>query len=968
MNNILQILLSPLSKLSESTKEQSKALKTMSDILVKWDTEYEIGKEIKTQTVLLADIKQLLIQQNKQLFGKNNKKEAQDKDKAILGDASKFKALKDTAGLAAMVIGVSIAIVGASLILSTVTAISPMQIVTALAIAGLILLITPAFVKIGDAFFGSKLEEKTDKEGSSKSMTNKGGFLGIAGGLVGLLGMLSVVVIASYLVQLIGQPSVANIITALVISVLFIPLAYAYSLVTKELAKGMGTKTAKVDGEKMSVTDTSGIWALAGAGLLSIVGLIGAVVLSSWLLMLTGQPTGAQFLVALGVAIIMIPLAFAMGRIMDNLIESGIKPNKDGLKMIGLALLVIVTGIVGLVAASWILQMINTNLTMQHFLVALGVGISLIPVAWAMGMLINKLVDAGIKPDMSGVKMIFMAGLAIAMMAGGIVGAAWILLALPDPAQMLAKMPPLMWSVTVGLSMLAFSLSYALILKAMKGASIAEMLLAGAALVIMSLAILGVAWLFTHLPDKWNGPDYEWSFKIGLALLMFAIPFALISLLVNKFKLTTKTLLQAVMAVVIISLAIFLVAWVFTLLPDQFNAPPEKWSLSAAIVIGAFGVALAKLGKVMGGAAGIEAIAYAAAGAIIVAVAILAIAWIFNWLPDMGEIGGNIANLIVVPINKLIDVLVRIKDEIGVQNLVPLAIGIGAISLSLLLLAGATAGLAAGGVLAALGQAASDFIGGISEFFGGSKPKGPLEVLDHLLHRRKRIAELAPALEAVAIAARGIITVASAGTTLGNILRPIYTYGEKAYSNLFFIAKAIDDIDVKSIVTMANPFAKISSAMNVIGSQPINSMKAATHFAKVLSESSFDKQAVALEKIAKAYKSIAESTKEINQISIDKTTNMIKALGYLSNNGAQGAIDKLGDNLIKAIEELGNLLEKYIEADGGKDKGGSLIDIDFGGGKGGSKVDMTPVVNAISQLKTQLTTTGVKISNTEDFG
>ena len=139
MNNILQVLLSPFTKLGNSAAEQTRARTSMEAIIKKWDTEYKVAEEIQRQTVLLGDIKQLLVQQNKQLFGRKNNKKEEDKgrDQALLGDASKFKALKDTAGMAAMVIGISIAIVGASLILSTVTPISPMQIVTALAVAGL---------------------------------------------------------------------------------------------------------------------------------------------------------------------------------------------------------------------------------------------------------------------------------------------------------------------------------------------------------------------------------------------------------------------------------------------------------------------------------------------------------------------------------------------------------------------------------------------------------------------------------------------------------------------------------------------------------------------------------------------------------------------------------------------------------------------------------------------------------------
>lgn len=965
MNNILQVLLSPLTKLAGGLSEQTRALTSMETILMKWDKAADVGAEIKEQTVLLGDIKALLQEQNRHFgVGTKRKDEGKEKDKMILGDASKFKALKDTAGLAAMVIGVSIAIVGASLILSTINPMSPMQIVTALAIAGLLLLITPAFVKIGDSFFGSTLEAKTDKDGASLSATSKGGFLGVAGALLGLLGMLSIVVMSSYLLQLVGQPSGIQLLTALAISVLFIPLAFAYSLIAKELAKGVGKKGVEFEGMGANMTDTSGIWSLAGAGLLAIIGLVGAVVLSSYLLMLIGQPSGMQLLIAIGIAIIMIPLAFALGNIMKTLNENKVKGDMEGVKMVGMAMLVLVAGVVGLVAASWILQMVNTNLTAKHFIAAILVGISMIPVAFAMGMLLNSLTKAGIEPNMKGVGMILMAGLALAVMAGAIVGAAWLLLALPDPNQMLAKMPPFLWAVTVGLAMVAFAFSYALILQAMKGATIGEMLLAGAALVIMALAILGVAWMFTHLPDTWNGPDFMWSLKIGVALLAFAIPFALISVLVNKMSLSTTDLLKALMVTVVLSIAIFLVAWVFTLLPSSYNNPPLEWTMGAAAAIAAFGGIITVLAKIGGGTPqGLIGIAIASAGAIIVAVAILAIAWIFNFLPDLGSIADNISNLIIVPINKLIDVLVRIKEQIGVENLIPLAIGIGAISMALLLLAGATAGLAAGGVLAALGNAASEFVDGITEFFGGEKSEGPLDVLERLVRNRKGIAEVATALGDFSNAAGGILKASPVVDIVNGILGPLGVSGSLAIMNLNYFVKAINEIDAENLIRMADPASKIANAMHWMGDSNYNTIKAATNFIHVLNKSTFDKQAAALERIAKAYKSIAESTNKINQVSMKHTTELVKALGYLSAKGGQGAVKELGDSLIKAIEELGNIFDKYLEGQdaAGTDKAGNPTTPGTVNNKGG--MDTQAVVTAIGSLKTALTQTGVKVYN-----
>lgn len=1175
MNNILQLLLSPLTKLGESTKEQTRALTSMESILWRWDNGYNVGQQIEDQTVLLGDIKQLLIDQNNH-FGVKGGGKATDqktKDGMVLGDASSFKGLtvKEIGGLAALVIGVSVAIVGAALILQATPIVGVMQLITALAVAGILLLITPAFVKLGEAFFGSKLEKNVDADGSSSEvLTTKGGGKGMGSVFLGILGMLAAVVLGSYLLMAIGQPSGMQILVALAVAILFIPLAYAFSMVIEAVSKGKGVKTEKQGKNSVTGTDSSGMFALVGAGLLGILGMMAAVVIGSYLLMLVGQPSGMQFLVALGVAIIMIPLAYALGEIMttlkknkvkadldgvkqigmamlviiagmvalvaasyilmligqpsgmqflaalgvsiimlvlafalaeiiSTLVENGVKADLNGVKTMGMAMLLIVTGMVSLVAASYILQMINTDLTMQHFLVAIMVGLTLIPVAFAMGMLIKALSKAGIAGGMEGVKMVLLAGLAIVAMAGAIVGAAWLFLALPDPAELEAKTPPLMWMVVVGLGMLAFALSYSLVLKAMKGATIKEMLLAGAAIVLMALAILGIAWLFTQLPSTWNGPDFEWTAKVGVALVVFAIPFVLIALVMDKTGLGYGDLAKGLVGMIAIAAAIFVISWIFSILPSTFGNIPTDWSLGTAAALTAIGVPMMALATFIGGSGGIGLIGVAlgAVGIIIIAIAILAIAWIFNFLPDLGAIGDNLTNFILAPVNGIIDLLVRLKNEVGVSELIPLAIGIGAISVALLLLAGATAGLAAGGVLGALGNAASEFVDGITDFFGGEKSKGPLDILDDLISKRAAIIELAPAFEKLAKAAQMLLYVDAVVQSLnrfmtvlvmsgmgglsvselvddlaesvvklkdsfqGFSLQPFqvlmqlfamvkmieitskvmgelakhftsfamqaYIAGEGlakiAYSYVMMGTVTADQLNPSiqflvelqkdtyqrqadaltqmapailailgtggsqgksllgmligedhpvvailkalrsasgAVVSMAPAMVDISGAFYKIAHSPVIAYNAATKFAKVLNDSTFDKQADALERVAEAYKSIAESSNRMNIISIGKTTDMIHALGYLSKQGGQGAVEALGDKLVLAIEELGNLIEKY-SGQGGGDGGDSLIDkaknlVGLGDNKNNNNggADMSKLLTAINSLKSSI--------------
>jgi hypothetical protein len=1103
VNNILQVLLSPLTKLNQANEENAKTLSSMEMILRKWDTSADIGNELKQQTILLGDIKQLLIDQNQHFGVKGKGAKGDSKDGKVLGDASKFKGMdaQKSAAMAALVIGAVTAIVFGAYLLSTMAPISIGQMLTALVLAGVLMLVTDAFVKLGDAFFGSKLESNVDGEtGSvSASMVTKGGMLGVVGSLAAILGMLTLVVLGSWLLTLTGQPSGMQLLTALAITILFIPLAFAFKLISEQLAKGMGTKSAGVDGMSFSATDTSGIWSLMGASLIALIGMVTAVVVGSWLISLVAPASGMQLLTAVVISLAMVLLSKSISQTVEVLAKHKLA-NLQGLATVGIAVLAMVAGIGGIVLASWILMGI-APVTMDMFISALAVGIILIPISWAMGSLLQALSKAGISPDMNGIKMVGLAGLAMAVMGAAIVGVAWILLLLPDPNEMAKKTPPFMWSLIVGLTMVAFAWSFSSILNAIKGASPKDLLLATAAMVIIGLAILGIAYLFMYLPDGFKAPDAMWSLKVGLALLMFALPFVLVAFLVKKMSMGYEDLLKGLLAMAAIAIAIFAVSWLFSALPSEFMAPDPEWSMKAAVAIFLFSIPMVALGIVMETGVGIGAILLGAVAMVVVAIAILAVAWIFNFLPDLGKIGDNITSFILAPVNGIVDVLVRLKEEVGVKNLVPLAVGIAAISVSLLLLAGAVAGVAAGGVLAALGNAAKGLIDGIASFFGAEKSKGPLEILDDLIKKRNKIAQLAPPLtkvsrslegfvkaERAVVALNGILTTLLRMVTFGGIgdvadglkqisdamgvlrentkgfsTKPIYVLmklfkltpyieataesmgklaehftvfaiqsmiagiGLEKIANAYVVMSSVTEDDIAptikffdtllkdtytaqadalvkmapavismvnaggensgllsklmnragdhpvvsilkalndgapGIVAVANPLSRISRAFNVIGSQPFKSMVLAKRFVEALDDASFDKQARALERIASAYERISESSNRMNVEAIKANTDMVKALGYLSNKGGQGAIEKLGENLIKAIEEFGQMIEKYAKISASPSPGPSGPGPRGFFGPSPAPVNMAQTETTLANIYTLLQNTGIKI-------
>jgi hypothetical protein len=388
--NILANLLNPLNKLQAAQEASSRILSSMELILRKWDETDKIGEEIKNQTLLLGDIKQLLIDQNKHLgVGTKDKK---DKGAQLAGDASKFKGMdeKKAAGMGALVLGAVAAVVFGAMLLSQIAPMEPMQMLSALAVAGVLALITSQFVKIGDAFFGSSLEKNSDADGSkSEKITQKGGWSGMMGSLVAILGMLSLIVVGSWMFQYVTPISGGQFLTALGVALIMIPLAFAFSLIAKELAKVIGEKGVSVEGAPMTKVDSSGIWNAMGASLLAVIGMIGAATLSSWILTVVAQPSGTQLLTAFAVSLIMVGLAWSLGNMIKTFKQAKLKPGKETAAQVGMAALALVAGIVGLVAASWILMGV-APLGWDKFGPAILTALILIPVAWAMGSLITR--------------------------------------------------------------------------------------------------------------------------------------------------------------------------------------------------------------------------------------------------------------------------------------------------------------------------------------------------------------------------------------------------------------------------------------------------------------------------------------------------------------------------------------------------------------------------------------------------
>jgi hypothetical protein len=479
------------------------------------------------------------------------------------------------------------------------------------------------------------------------------------------------------------------------------------------------------------------------------------------------------------------------------------------------------------------------------------------------------------------------------------------------------ELPSLTWLAVTSISLALFSLSFSMLLNAVKGASIGDLLFASFAIPIVALGIVGAAWVFQMLPDDYNAvPGYEWSAKVGLSILAFTIPFVLISYAVKKAGLGAKELGLGLLGVVAVSIGIMAASWIFSILPDDFKAPPLEWSMKAALSLTAFSIPVIILGLVAASGAGAAAILLGAVGVILLAGVVWAVAWIFSKLPtvDVGAIDA-LSRGLMSPLHAMIDVFKRFKDEIGIENMMGLAGGLVMLSGAWLTLVAATAGQAVGGVFTSIGNLGSALVDGFASLFGADKPETPISILDKLLDR---------------------------GTKIGIIAAPLALIG-------------------KSFLEMTGSTGGIIESMNAI--EPLTS----EHTSSIL-----EMNAASFGKIALAYEKIGVASQTINVKGIDASTKMFNALARLAEADGEDAMTVMAEKLMNAVKELSDVvenLEGVMSENGSQNKslfeklGSKFKDVVEGSTEKVKEiasspqtvsVDMSPVILALNEIEERL--------------
>ena len=415
--------------------------------------------------------------------------------------------------------------------------------------------------------------------------------------------------------------------------------------------------------------------------------------------------------------------------------------------------------------------------------------------------------------------------------------------------------------------------------------------------------------MFSQIPvDNWVAPPVDWTLKAGLAVALFAIPFAVIASLGKR--LSFKSILMGTLALPLIAAGILGAAWIFSYLPENFIAPPLDWAVGAALALTAFAIPFAIVAA-LATALSPVAIVLGAAGIILLAGSMWVVAWIFSKMPDLTASSKNLTDALMYPVNSMIDALKRVNDEIGVDNLLPLAGGLLAIAGSWLALTAALAGQAAGGLVSSVANLGSAIIDGIGSLFGGEKTKSPIDLLDMLIDRQAGIQALAD---------------------------PVKILGDN-FANMSQYTEA-----VITGVTAFSPFLDEDNADN------------------------FTKSADAATTLALAYEKMSKASQTMNVMAITESTKMFEALARIAEADGEDAITAVSEKLMEAVKQLSETVENLQEANDQNSTSiqdtisstiGGFIDkikgtTDSAGQSESGLVDVAPIVAAIQELEDRL--------------
>jgi len=421
------------------------------------------------------------------------------------------------------------------------------------------------------------------------------------------------------------------------------------------------------------------------------------------------------------------------------------------------------------------------------------------------------------------IKQMGLMSLAIPIVAIGILATAWIFKLLPD----VFRSPDISWSLKIALPLVVMGAVVYLASKTIGKIKTKKMTKTLKNLAIVAAAVFIISWIFNMLPDMGaiQAPGIEWTGKAALSLLVFSGLFFLAQKL-KMHKTKSKNQLKILLLIVAAAVAILIVAHIFTLLPAKMTfGITVKEALAMAATLGAMGAAMVAMGKAVK-TVGPVAIGYGLLGIIAAAIALLIAGWILSALehamPGLKVVAAGFVDIIMNPMHKTIDIFKRFKDEIGVDNMLPMALGIAALGGGLIIFGLGVAALGGGGFIAGLanvGGAVLDWMS--SKVRGKAQDTSAMGVLKSLIFHKDDITDVSKSLDTMSMAvksfpvtARGAIEVLSGIGYLLGMSSGSFRQNAKSFDNVALsygkIAKASKQIDVKVVTATTNMFKALN--------------------------------------------------------------------------------------------------------------------------------------------------------------
>lgn len=539
-------------------------------------------------------------------------------------------------------------------------------------------------------------------------------------------------------------------------------------------------------------------------------------------------------------------------------------------------------------ALSYVLKLVVIPTATQIMTAGL-IGFALQPMAMVFVTLSIAMRKNGFRGNKKGLKNLMMTGSAMLIVTGAIVGIAYALQLMP---KQLLEPPAIDWVVSTGIMMFIFSLTFGRVLKATGKATLDDVIEAGIMMVTMAAAIVAISFALNKMPDAVkDGPPIKWVLTTGLMLFVFSSTFSMLAKTARSIK--TQDAIKAGVFMVLVAGALVGITYAFQYLPDEYKELPDLgWILKAGLALTIIAVPMLILGMIAKSGGGAAALGLGLLAMLLAAGTIVGMAWIFTAMPDnAGEVGANVMDFIMSPVNALVDVLVRFVNEIGIENLLPLAGGILAIAGAFAALAAVSLGASVAGVGAAVGNLATSAVDWLSSKISGDDVKsGPMGILMTLADNAEKLKTLAEPLKSVGEAFQVLVTP---GKVIGKFTKFLEVLSDNTFAN-----------QSKNLEKVANSLVKISNAANNMSVEAINATNELFKTIMQLTSENTDSMEDLAEKIV-------ESVKALNS-TVDKLDGTVERSGVQNNEFIKRGLEAFKNKTAGSMDQNGSVSQEAL--------------------------------------------------------